>query len=643
MNDYQKLLSPIKIGKVIFRNRIFSAPMVPFALLDSMPRPTDAFVEHFVAKARGGAACVSFSGVSFFPGGPIFDIYKYEHMRSLASMVDKIHACGSKVAAEDIPGVMVRPDYSYSVSGEQIVGLGYDPDAMTVHPKGEMPEEIMDRIADDYADVASRLCELGIDVLQLHFLNDPIGQFLSPAYNKRTDQYGGSVENRVRFPMMVIDRVRKRTGNNLLLWLRMAGSEKMPGGIKIEDTIEAVKILQDKIDIAEVVGLGPKQTVPWELVELTGMPSDFMPPMSNVHLARAVKQSGVKIPVMTTGGLQDPDEVEGILERGEADLIGIARGLIADPDLPNKLYAGRPEDIIPCVKCYKCVDSPLRFGCTVNPLQGWQHYKKIEPAVIPRKVAVIGGGPAGMEAATIAAKRGHRVTLFERSDHLGGQLSFADKMPFKRGMLKFKQYLIRQLEQSGVDVRLNTTATKEMLAADSFEHVVLAVGARPKQLNVEGDMQRVLYPTGLFEKEDQVRGKVVVIGGGVTGCEIALYLAQQGHETTIVEYTNKLCTGAHVEYTRALLVPLMQEKRITVLTDTKVVRITEKEVVVERDGKQERITADTVIQAVGMEGRTDEALALWQNGIPTSIIGDCAAATDVYKAMHSAFDAAIRL
>jgi NADPH-dependent 2,4-dienoyl-CoA reductase/sulfur reductase-like enzyme len=248
-----------------------------------------------------------------------------------------------------------------------------------------------------------------------------------------------------------------------------------------------------------------------------------------------------------------------------------------------------------------------------------------------------------MEAATIAAKRGHRVTLFERSDHLGGQLSFADKMPFKRGMLKFKQYLIRQLEQSGVDVRLNTTATKEMLAADSFEHVVLAVGARPKQLNVEGDMQRVLYPTGLFEKEDQVRGKVVVIGGGVTGCEIALYLAQQGHETTIVEYTNKLCTGAHVEYTRALLVPLMQEKRITVLTDTKVVRITEKEVVVERDGKQERITADTVIQAVGMEGRTDEALALWQNGIPTSIIGDCAAATDVYKAMHSAFDAAIRL
>ena len=648
MSNYPNLLKPIKIRNKVFRNRIFSAPITPFFYTNEHSRPADGLIEHYASKARGGVGCITISGVALEPHmtseGEVgmIDLFHYFNQRDVARLIDRVHSYGSGLSVE-----LCTHGHGYTVSGGQITGAAFEAHRPS---RGEMPEDVMNQIADEFAAAAKQVKELGFDMVMVHFGHGcVISQFLSPFWNKRTDKYGGSLENRARFPLMILERMRQAVGD-FPIEMRFTGDEKRPGGTTLEQSVEFIRLAQEYIDIAHVATGGLSIHVDELLYPSTQMPSDYMPPHCNIIGASTIKHAeGIRIPVTTIGGLQDLDEAEEILAGGHADIIYMARGLIADPELANKAYAGKPEDVNPCIKCYHCVDALLRFNCTVNPKVGEEMYRVYEePAKVLKKVAVVGGGPAGLKAAATAAQRGHDVTLFEREGKLGGRLAFADKMEFKRGVKKLKNYLIRQAEQSGVKFRLNTEVTGDLLKAEGFEHAILAIGARTVPLPVKGLEGNCIYAADIYEKDMEPGKRVAIIGGGLSGCETAVYLARKGHEVTIIEATGDLCGGMRfgtntLEYYRVVVGNLREEKNVKIYLNAKCTEAGKDFVEVQTEEGTVRVDVDSIVVSVGMKARTDEALAMWPVGIPVEMAGDCIKAADIEQAIRTGYHTALNV
>ncbi|MBQ6559677.1 MAG: FAD-dependent oxidoreductase [Erysipelotrichaceae bacterium] len=643
---YEHILKPLKIRKKIVRNRLVAAPEVPFALSDDHPRMTEAFMEHFIRKAEGGFGMVMMSGLCFAPSrksgdGASFDIWEYENTKRLAEFIDRMHSKGSLVLFEDIPGLMFEYN-DYSVMGEKGFGMGPFPEDF-IKDKIPVTKEILEEIAEKYAVVAKRLLKLGADGMIL--MTGPAGiDFLSPISNKRSDEFGGSLENRTRFLRMVLSKIRETVKDDMIIYLRTSVSLD-EDDFGIDDEIEMCRSLEGLIDIAEVSLRNPHQTKPWEINELIGMPNDHMPELRTHQVVKQIKAAEIPMHISTIGALQDPEIIEDILAKDEADIVAMARGAIADPDLPKKLYENRAKDIIPCIRCYRCVDTPLRDRCTVNPTMGRAHYLE-KPVLLSEekrlKVAIIGGGPAGIEAAIIASKRGHKVTLYEKEEHLGGRLMYADVMPFKHSTKKFKQYLLDHLYEADTDIRLNTNVTRDLLLKEKFDKVIIAIGADCKDLNVKGS-EKAIQAADIYEKGLEVIGDVVIIGGGTTGCETAVYLGELGHKVTILTRGEKLCRNTHVEYMRSILYPLQQLSNVEVVYFAQIKEIRDDEVIYEKEGQELSVKADTAILSVGFRERCDEALDLWLDGIETQIIGDCREAKDLLAAIGSGYDAAMNL
>ena len=653
MKEYPNLFSPIKIGKILFKNRLVAAPLTSDnCVVDN--RPSDQGIAFYEARARGGFAQVTVGEADvdweYANRSDAFNKVsdpnpKYWHSEAFYELTMAIKRHGAVASMEiNHSGAANHPK---NIIGHRnpIGPMGYvRQDGIVVD---EMDEAMMNRVADNFANAARYLKLVGFDMCMVHGGHGwLLAQFQSPLTNKRTDKYGGSRENRARFPIMVIDRIREAVGPDFLIEYRLSGEELVEGGITIEDTVDFAKRIEKKVDIIHVsVGIYHLH------VESRTFSSMFHPHGCNVSLAEAVKKA-VSIPVAVVGGINDPVMAEGIIAEGKADLVALARQNLADPEFPNKAQTGRTDEIAPCLRC-GCfspmvqvegeITPPHTFQCTVNPVTSKEFRMALAPPVkSAEKVMIAGGGPGGMYAAITAAERGHKVTLFEKAGSLGGILKYTETDTYKYDLKRYKDSLIARVEKLAIDVRLNTEATPELVETENPDVLIVAVGSQPIVPNIPGiSGPNVLQALDVYWNPEKVGKKVVVIGGGLVGCETGLHLAAQGKSVTLVEMMDRLAVDATESHRIALFAEM--KKVITSYTGMKCMEITAKGIkVINRDGSEKCIDADTVVHAVGMKALSDKAFRLC-DAAPKQyfLVGDCVRPRKVLEAVHEGYHAAM--
>lgn len=573
-----------------------------------------------------------------------------ENRRSLWRLADVTHRYNAKLSVEvSHGGVFAPPQFNHGMppmgpskfTNDRGFNRG---DGTIVH---EMDEKDMNIVADSFADTIAVLREVGFDMAQIHMGHGwLLHQFLSPIFNQRTDDYGGSLENRMRFPLMVIDRIRAKVGRDFPLDVRISGYDVLPGGMGPEEVAVICKALEPQVDMISVSCGGVYHPQTAERMA----PSMFMPQGVNVYLAEAVKKSGMNIPVSTVGALSDPAYMEQIIASGTADLCNIAHGLICDPYLPKKALHGRDEDILPCLRCNNCQESLARapqklIRCAINPragLEGDDRYDPTVPAKVSKKLLIAGGGPAGMEAALTASQRGHKVILCEKDARLGGTLNIADTVSFKDRMKLYKDRMVKHvMDDPNIEVRLNCEVTPALVAEINPDAMFAAIGAVPAVPPIPGlEGENVITGKDVHGREAEVGENVVIIGGGLVGAETGIHMLELGKKVTIVEMTDRIamdCAGSHHG---AILSRLGQAD---IRMNTKCVKVTEDSVVVAKDGVEEVIPADTVILAAGMKALTKQAYELGADVIDFAVIGDAVKPGKILEATRAGFFEAMNL
>lgn len=613
---YPHLFSPIKLGNITFRNRIFSAPTGNSSIAppDYLKREYAAFYE---LKAKGGAASVALGeGVVHTPTG-LHHPWKLRLddpaiVPSLSNTARAIWQHGAIPTAELAHGGKYA-NVTNLVS-KDIIGSGpnlpaYGPDHET-SPGGteifEMPETIIETIVTAYGTAAKRVKDCGFGMVIIHGGHGwLLHQFMSAATNHRKDRFGGSVENRARLALMVLDSIRKSVGSGFPIEFRMSGAEFIPNGYDIEEGVRMAKLLAPKVDLLHIsAGVHDDN----DSCVITH-PSMFQERGCNVWLAERVKKE-VGVPVATLGGLNDPAMMEEIIAEGRADVVEMSRAITADPYLPLKALQGREDEIVKCIRCFLCLNQTWtmrNMRCSVNPVIGreLEHFHAFPPTT-PQKILVIGGGPAGMRAALTAARRGHDVTLCEASNQLGGQLKCEVHVPFKRDLYAFAQQQAAFLVQAGVKVLLNTRADRAWVEVFQPDVVVAALGAThvvPPILGI--DNPKVKFLPELEKAKPDFGHKVVILGGGLVGSETAIHLFDQGHDVTVVEMLDTYAPDATLWHRQAISIRF--RKGIKLRLNTKAVAVNDAGVLVAgSDGREETLSADTVFCAVGLRSRSDE-------------------------------------
>ena len=636
MYKIPKALTPVRIGNVLLKNRIVSAPTTMHSLSNGELYPTEDAISFFESRARAGVGMVTVAGLKVGKDvaddgqNTAWDVNQPNHRNKLMELVERVHFYGAKISMELIG---IFPE-GYTVSdGCSIMGWA------TGH---EITREAMEAFKEEWAQAAADLVDCGFDAILIHAGHSvPLAQFLSPLTNKRTDEYGGSTENRCRYLIEILDAIRARVGKKLLIEVRISGTEFEEGGIDIDEGIRIGELLQDHLDILQVsAGMHNPKWMTWV------HPCGFRPPMPNVCVAEAFKKTGkFHVPIVTLGAIDSLESAESIIADGKADLVTMARSLIADPELIHKGMAGKTEDVTPCIKCMRCHDSTgygHHFQCAVNPTAGLEASlrKLVQEPGECKKVAIIGGGPAGMKAACVASDRGHQVTLFEATNRLGGMLHYAGYFSFKYPVKDYMNWLIGQVNKRPIDVKLGTKATPETV--QGYDAVLVAIGAEPLILPVSGvEQAKVAIET--LGHEEELGSSVILIGGGQVGCETALHYAKLGKKVTVMEMQSELAPDASTTGRNELLTEIAAEPNFIPLTGAKCVSLTATSVTYEKDGKQETITSDSVVLSAGMKAKTQEADSFIGTALAFAEIGDCVRARTVEYATKEAYYAAVNL
>ncbi len=664
---YANLMKPLKIRNLVLKNRLWSGNALPHFLQGPESWPSEQVINHMVRCAKNGAAVVTFADwtnpnqrTAFNEDGrrfPMYDINDPSLQNYLCQMTNQIHYYNSFASIAIMPmdyiegyDVSAREIPPQKGGGKTLNFINDEPEKLgTIHFRRtaggvalkEMTHEMIRGLIEREAQRIYYYKTMGFDMCTLHFAYNQnlFARFISPLGNTRTDEYGGSVEKRCRFLIELCVRIRELCGKNWPIEVQISGSEV--NGNTIEDVCQIAKIVEDYVDVFQIRDGSANNSHP---VGYNSVEHDYL----TLKYSAAIKASGSKILCNPIGGYQMLDEADAMIGEGKADIMGAARAFICDFDYYKKALEGRGEDVVPCVRCNKChvpsiEDEWLSF-CTVNPEMGIAH--KLDFLTTPvegkKKVAVVGGGPTGLRAAIYAADRGHDVTIYEKTDYLGGQLKHADYFKFKWPLRRYRLWMIAQVEKrANIKVLLNTEATPELLKGENYDVALVAVGAVPKMPPVKG-IEKAIDHFAVWGKHDQLGEKVVVIGGSESGCETAMYLAEEGVDTTVLTRSNALApdtTPIHYRqdftnyHTKLDKFHAYKEVTTTEVGDGWVK-------FVDKDGVEHTIECDTVVALGGMKPLQDEAMAFYGSADRIIMMGDCRNPGNIQRCNRDAYAAA---
>lgn len=649
ISKYPHVFQPLTLRNLTLKNRLEFTPMV-CCLSNAQGEVTEEMVEFIGMQARTGVSQVIIGdtqvdwerAVCFY--GEL-NILHDRYVTSLSLLAEEAHRYGAKLSIElahagrgGVPSMNVKPGFAPS----------YLPVPGRMQDLKVMNRADMDWVINRFAECAERCKRAGFDLIFIHSgHNNLLGQFLSPSSNIRTDEYGGSLENRMRFPLEIIKAIREAVGSDFPLEMRVSGDEYTgANGLHIEETIAYLKEAQKYIDMAHISGgnvfvePGVKYSVPLYLQER----------QQNVPNAAKVK-AALDIPVSVVGNIFTLAEAEEIIASGKADMVGMCRSLMADPELIRNAIRGEDEKTRPCLRCMDSCGQifygyPVR--CAVNPVVGREFkYKNIQPAMIKKKVMVIGGGPAGMQATQTLVKRGHDVTLYEKNNSLGGLLLDASAVSFKELMRDYRDWDIRTTMKCGATIKLNTTVTLELVEQEKADAVIVATGSGYIKPNIPGiDGEKVKMLSDVEHKRVPTGQKVTICGGGLSGIECAVSLARMGKEVTVVDMlpVEKFCESMF-SITRKALFDEVEAGGVRLIGSHKIIEFTPEGVKVENsDGIHEIIAADTVVIALGLKSENRlaaEILSFMPLG--TYVIGDADSVDTLRKANKTGFDIAMEI
>jgi len=643
---YPNLCKPITLGRVTFRNRMFSAPMGGTDITSDgcIGMKSIAFYE---LRAKGGAGSVTISELMVHPktdGSYAYHLDEKIHntIADAAYAADAIRRHGAIPSIELSHSGMFAG--TYMTDKEKQHSLAQWGPSETVRSDGvqvkALTKELIDEIVEAYGHVAGLAKRVGFEMVMIHGGHGwLINQFFSPLFNKRTDEYGGSLENRCRFAIEVLRSVRKAVGPHFPIEFRMSGAEFVPGGYDLDEGVRIAQQIEPYVDMIHV-SAGTYQGT----FNITH-PDMFSGHGRNVYLAAEIKKH-VSKPVATVGGLGDPDKMEEIIASGKADVVYMGRALLADPFLPNKVAANEEDMIFRCLHCYTCMAERAITAtrrCTINPMIGRELEGSEIAALAPvrKKVIIAGGGPGGLYAAYTAARRGHRAILCEKTDSLGGILKSEQAISFKYDMYRLGLTLEKMAREAGADIRLNTEVTKELVEKEKADAVIIAVGSSPitpKIPGVEGD--NVVLVNNYYLEKDRVGDEVVVIGAGLTGCECAVHLGMEGKKVRLVGRNDLLAKDANVRH-RPILIRKLEECA-EIYTGYEATRITEEGVWCrDKEGNEKFIPGKTVICAMGQKQNVKAMEELADSAPFVRTIGDAFRVSTITNAVYQGYHAGL--
>ena len=666
---YPHLFSPMTIRGKEYKNRMIAGPTMFVHASYFIPSMRENIYRMVERRAEGGFACVSTGEMplNFEEAATLFQERKIDFEKFEGEDFEIAKEYADRIKAK---GALCYFEFSHEGSRAEVAKEPWGPEETTRedgrHVKA-MDRPMMEKVCDDFYKISRFARECGFDGIMVHgghgFL---LQQFISPWTNHRTDEFGGSIENRSRFPKMVLEACRAGIGDDRIMELRFSAEDGVPGGMTIDDTVEFCRQIDGMADIIQI-----SNGLKW-LGNQTNTFSDFFDPHGvNVEHAAKVKAAVKKSRVAVIGGFNGPELAEQVLAEGKADFIEFGRQGFADPAMPNKALEGKEDTIRRCVRCMNCypgfcehptdiplwekigpekankIYNPASMGrCSINPETGFDFYPETLPAPkASRKVLIVGGGVGGCQAAATAVQRGHQVILVEKSDRLGGVLNFTDHDEDKEDLRNAKNVIIGDAVRSGADIRLDTECTEELIHEIKPDAVILAVGAHPVVPKIPG-IEKAMNAVDAYTHMDELGHEVVIVGGGLVGCEVGLHLARHGHSVTVAEMLPMMANETFGYYRNALLNE-MDKRNMKQVLNAKCIAFTDGGVLIEKDGKQETLRADSCCFSMGMHSNDETVQKLKKAaedaGIPVWVIGDAHHSGKVVDAVHGGYLAAMEI